>query len=78
MAYDSRSDANGNIILERVGFLNSETNGMSEIDAQLKIYTFKGNVSENFENIGKVNGIPVKTEWELILLLMQVMLHIID
>ena len=24
------------------------------IDAQLKIYTFKGNASENFENIGKV------------------------
>lgn len=46
MAYDSRSDANGNIILERVGFLNSETNGMSEIDAQLKIYTFKGNVQK--------------------------------
>lgn len=54
VAYDSRSDTNGNIILERVGFLNSETNGMSEIDAQLKIYTFKGNASENFENIGKV------------------------
>lgn len=54
MAYDSRSDTNGNIILERVGFLNSKTNGMSEIDAQIKIYTFKGNASENFENIGKV------------------------
>lgn len=54
VAYDSRSDTNGNIILKRVGFLNSETNGMSEIDAQLKIYTFKGNASENFENIGKV------------------------
>ena len=44
----------------------------------LKFIHLKGNASENFENIGKVNGLPVKTEWELILLLMQVMIHIID
>ena len=64
MAYDSRSDANGDMILERVGFLNSETNGMSEIDAQLRIYTFKGNASENFENIGKVQWTSSKDEME--------------
>ncbi|MBQ6533827.1 MAG: hypothetical protein IJI37_01535 [Opitutales bacterium] len=54
IAYDYKSDANGNIVLERVGLANLVDTKIDMLSAQVRIYTYEGRVSENFKEIEKV------------------------
>jgi len=54
IAYDSKSDVNGNIVLERVGLANLVDTKIDILNAQVKIYTYEGRVSENFKEIEKM------------------------
>lgn len=53
VVYDVKSDEEGTIVLERVGFANIDSSSIGSMNAHIKIYTQEGRASENFKNVSK-------------------------